>query len=97
MSSVTVSSTTPTLVAAGVEGTASNPYQYSLRFAEGETGIIYLAYAFNDVDAVEKCTSVDGWPWPDTEVVAGTLIAGQKLYGLAKTSDTEIRTLDVAP
>lgn len=98
MASITVSHTTPTLVASTADGTASNPFQYSLRFAESVTGTIYLAFANNAADAVTKCTADDGWPWPETEVFSGTLVAGQKLYGLAKGgSDLEIRTLDGAP
>lgn len=101
MASISVSHTTPTLVASSTganAATAANPYQFSLRFAESVTGVIYLAYANSPADAATKCTALLGWPWPDTEVFSGTLVAGQKIYGLAKgASDLEIRSLDVAP
>ena len=97
MAAKTVDDTAPVELVTGGFGTASNPTQFSLRFADGETGTIYLAYAPNAEAAATVCTPAEGWPWPDTEVFSGTVIAGQTLYGITETGTIEIRDLIIEP
>lgn len=95
MAAITVSHTAPTLLAEGGEGTAANPTQVTIRFADSVTGTINVINAAEYADAVDP--AAEGYPWPDTEAFSATLVAGQKLYGQAVSADKEVRVLVVNP